>query len=160
MDTGLLLLRLAIGLTLAAHGIQKVTGGIDRVAGHFDKLGIRPARLNAYLAVGAELLGGLALAAGFLVPAAAAAIVATMVVAALAVHWKNGFFITQGGVEYNVALTASAAALAFTGPGRWSVDAAFGNAFAGVLFGAGAIAAGIVGAAIVLVARRPQKQGA
>ena len=82
MDTGLLLLRLAIGLTLVAHGIQKLSGGIDQVTGFFGQIGIRPARLNAYLAVTAELIGGLALAAGFPVPAAAAAIVATMVVAA------------------------------------------------------------------------------
>jgi putative oxidoreductase len=52
----------------------------------FEKLGLRPARLNALLAALAETSGGLLFAAGFLTPAASAAIIAAITVAALGVH--------------------------------------------------------------------------
>src|SRR6266571_698314 len=77
MDIGLLLLRLAVGLTLAAHGTQKLFGwfggpGLDAVGQFFVMLGFLPGRRNALMAGLAETGGGVLLALGFLTPLAAA----------------------------------------------------------------------------------------
>ena len=97
MSLGLLILRLVVGLSLAAHGTQKLFGwfggyGLKGTGQFLEQLGFRPGRLQALQAGLAETLGGLFLAAGFLTPAAAAAVVAVMLVAAVSVHLKNGFF--------------------------------------------------------------------
>ena len=83
LDTGLLLLRLLIGLTLAAHGAQKCFGmfqggGLDGTGKWLESIGFRPARRQAMFAGGTELIGGLALALGLLTPFAAAAIIGVM----------------------------------------------------------------------------------
>jgi putative oxidoreductase len=67
-----------------------------------------------------ETLGGLGIVIGLLTPLAAAAVVGTMI-NALAVKWSGGFFAPKG-VEYELLLTAGAAALGLTGPGRYAVD--------------------------------------
>src|SRR5438876_11448049 len=97
MSIGLLILRLVVGLSLAAHGAQKLFGwfgghGIAGTGQFLEQLGFRPGRPHAVQAGLAELVGGLFLATGFLTPAAAAAVVAVMVVAAVSVHVKKGFF--------------------------------------------------------------------
>lgn len=102
MDLGLLIVRLVIGITLAAHGSQKLLGwfgggGIAGTGPFFEQLGFRPGRLHAALAGIAETGGGLLLAAGLLTPLAAAAILGVMVVAVGSVHGKKGFFLQNGG---------------------------------------------------------------
>jgi len=81
MDTGLLIIRVVIGLSLAAHGAQKLFGafgghGIAGTGGFFESLGMRPGKVLATLAGLAEFVGGLGLVIGLLIPFAAAAIVA------------------------------------------------------------------------------------
>src|SRR5687768_7297536 len=122
MDIGILLLRLTVGLTIGAHGAQKLFGwfggyGLDGTGQAFATLGFHPGRRNALLAGLAELAGGLLLAFGFATPAGAALIASVMLVAAFSVHVKNGFFSTSGGYEYNLVLGVAALSLAFTGPG-------------------------------------------
>src|SRR6266852_5264001 len=78
MSIGLLILRLVVGLSLAAHGAQKLFGwfggyGIAGTGQFLEQLGFRPGRVHAAQAGLAEVLGGLFLAAGFLTPAALAA---------------------------------------------------------------------------------------
>ncbi|QIY55318.1 DoxX family protein [Streptomyces sp. RPA4-5] len=124
-DTGLLLLRLVLGLTMAAHGAQKLFGwfggpGLDGTGQFFTMSGYPAGRMMAVVAGLSETLGGLGLAVGLLTPLAAAAVVGTMI-NALAVKWGGGFFAPKG-VEYELLLTAGAAALALTGPGRYAVD--------------------------------------
>ena len=63
---------------------------------------------------------------GLFTPAAGAAAAGTMIPAA-AVHAPKGFFATGGGYEYPALLGLSAAALALTGPGDWSLDARPGH---------------------------------
>jgi putative oxidoreductase len=67
-----------------------------------------------------ETLGGLFLALGLVTPVAAGAIVGIML-NALALKWGGGFFVPTG-VEYELVLTAAAAALALAGPGRFALD--------------------------------------
>lgn len=159
LDTGLLLLRLVIGLTLAAHGAQKCFGmfqggGLEGTGRWLESVGFRPARRQAMLAGGTELLGGLALAIGLLTPFAAAAIVGVMAVAALAGHGDKGFFVTRGGWEYCFVLAGGAAAVAFTGPGDVSFDHAVGFSGGGNLWGLFAVVLGLAGAAAQLATRR------
>jgi putative oxidoreductase len=159
MSIGLLILRLVVGLALAAHGAQKLFGwfggyGIAGTGQFLEQLGFRPGRLQAAQAGIAETFGGLFLAAGFLTPAAAAALVAVMVVAAVSVHISKGFFAHNGGYEYTLVLAAAALALAFTGPGAISLDQALGISWSGETWGLGALAAGLIGGAVPLIARR------
>ncbi|MCJ1676813.1 DoxX family membrane protein [Streptomyces sp. APSN-46.1] len=125
-DTGLLLLRLVLGLTMAAHGSQKLFGwfgggGISGTGQFFKAAGYPAGDAMALLAGLSETLGGLGLALGLLTPLAGAAIVGTMI-NAIAVHGAGAFFASKGGIEYELLLTAGAAALALTGPGRYAVD--------------------------------------
>jgi putative oxidoreductase len=159
MSIGLLILRLVVGLGLAAHGAQKLFGwfggyGLSGTGQFLEQLGFRPGRIHAVQAGMAELGGGLFLAAGLLTPAAAAAVVAVMVVAAVSVHVKKGFFAHDGGYEYTLVLAGAALALAFTGPGDISLDQALGISWSGETWGLGALAAGLIGAAVPLIARK------
>jgi putative oxidoreductase len=161
MSIGLLILRLVVGLTLAAHGAQKLFGwfggyGLAGTGQFLEQLGFRPGRIQAAQAGLAEVVGGLFLAAGFLTPVGAAAIVAVMLVASVSVHLKNGFFAPGGGYEYNLVLGAAAAALAFTGPGALSLDQAFGISWSGDAWGAAALAAGLIGGAVPLLTRKTE----
>jgi len=132
-DVGVLILRLVLGLTMAAHGYNKFfgPGGIAGTAGWFDSIGMRPGAFHARIAAGTEVAAGLGLALGLLTPIAAAGFVALMLVAAWTVHRGNGFFITKDGWEYNLVLAAAAVAVAVS-PGRLSLDHVL---FAGTRFG-------------------------
>ncbi|HEX2576213.1 MAG TPA: DoxX family protein [Aquihabitans sp.] len=129
LDTGLLVLRVVIGLTVAAHGYNKFFGGgrIPGTARWFDSMGMRPnGKVHALLAATTEMGSGILFALGLLTPLAAAGIVGLMVVAAWTVHRANGFFIVKSGWEYNLVLATVAVGVATTGPGRFSLDDALG----------------------------------
>lgn len=150
MNIGLLLLRVALGATLAAHGSQKLFGafgghGIAGTGGFFESIGFKPGRPLALLAGLGEVVGGIALAFGLFTPFAAAVLLSTMLVA-ISVHADKGFFAQGGGYEYPLILGAAIATLAFTGPGELSVDATLGISFAGATWGFIAVALGVVGA--------------
>ncbi|MFD6280786.1 DoxX family protein [Streptomyces sp. NPDC060209] len=124
-DVGLLLVRVALGLTVAAHGVQKLFGwfgggGIEGTGQFFTMSGYPSGRTMAVIAGLSETLGGLGLVLGFLTPLAGAAVLGTMI-NALAVKWGGGFF-APAGVEYELLLLVGAAGLALTGPGRIAVD--------------------------------------
>ena len=73
MEVALLALRLVVGLTFAAHGAQKLFGvfgggGIAGTAGAFDQIGLRPVKLQAWVAAVAEFVGGLLIAVGLATP--------------------------------------------------------------------------------------------
>lgn len=159
MDIGMLLLRLTVGLALAAHGAQKVFGwfggyGPDGTGQFMEQLGFRPGRRHALAAGFAEMGGGLLLALGLATPLGAALIASVMLVAALTVHLKNGFWVTNGGYEYNLVLGVAALAVAFAGPGALSIDASIGYATSGVAWGLGAAAVAVLGALAQLAQRR------
>jgi putative oxidoreductase len=128
VDTGLLLLRVVAGLTMAAHGYQKFFSGgrIAGTAGWFDSMGMRPGKVHALAAATTEVGSGLLLAFGLLTPLAGAAFVALMLVAAYTVHRPNGFFSVRSGWEYNLILALIGGTLGFTGPGRFSLDHVLG----------------------------------
>ncbi|MFI6360786.1 DoxX family protein [Streptomyces sp. NPDC050743] len=130
MNTGLLILRLALGLLLAGHGIQKVSHrlgghGIQGGAAEFQADGFRGGRLTAAAAGGGQITAGLLLAAGALTPLAAT-IAAGVMTVAITVKWHNGLWVQNNGYEYPLVLMILPAVLTLTGPGRWSIDQALG----------------------------------
>jgi putative oxidoreductase len=132
-DLGLLLLRLTLGAVFLAHGAQKAFGsfggpGFEGASGFIGSLGFRPARMWAALAVGGELLAGLLLVLGLFTPLAGVLVLATMAVAIAKVHGPKGFFVQDGGFEYNLVLIIAAVAVAAVGPGAFSLDHLLGLA--------------------------------
>ena len=161
MEIGLLVLRLAVGLTMAAHGGQKLFGwfgghGLAGTGGFMESLGFRPGRVQAALAGSAELVGGLLIALGLLTPVGSALVIAVMVAAIGSVHLPKGFFVSDGGAEYNLVIMAAVAALAFTGPGAYSLDETQGLNLSGWVVGVVALLAGLVLGAGALATRRAQ----
>ena len=159
MDLGLVILRSVVGLTLAAHGVQKLFGwfggyGLDGTGQFMETLGFHPGRRHAALAGLTETGGGVLLALGLLTPLGAALSASVMLVATITVHLKAGFFAAGGGYEYNLVLAAAALSVAFSGPGAFSLDALLGYSFSGTLWGIGAIAVAVVGAVAQLAQRQ------
>ena len=139
MSIGILILRLAIGLTLAAHGAQKLFGwfggyGLTGTGGFLEQLGFVPGRRKA-------LFAGM--------------IVAVMVVAAVSAHLKHGFFVHNQGYEYTLILAIAALSVAFAGPGPVSLDAVLGWRDAGYGWGLAALVFGLAGGALQLARRQP-----
>jgi putative oxidoreductase len=123
-DFGILVLRVVIGLTMAAHGYNKFfgKGGLAGTAGWFDSMGMKPGIFHARVAASTEMAAGLGLAVGLLTPVPAAGFVALMLVAYWTVHRPNGFFIVKEGWEYNLILAVTAIAIATIGAGQLSLD--------------------------------------
>ncbi len=132
-DVGIFILRLVVGGLFAGHGAQKLFGwfggyGLKGTGGFMESIGLKPGVAMAALAGISELVGGLLLVAGFLVPVAALLIVAAMDVSIVKVHGQNGLWSQQGGYEYNLVLIAAVVALALVGPGAISAANALGVA--------------------------------
>src|SRR5262245_43996698 len=127
VNLALLLLRLAVGATMVAHGYNHVWRG-GKIAGTgrwFESLGMKPGWLHAWLASITELVAGAMLIVGLLTPAAAGAIVGVLVVAWITNHRTAGFFVFRRpteGWEYVMNLATAAFALGCLGAGEWSLD--------------------------------------
>ncbi|AVO55478.1 putative oxidoreductase [Ectopseudomonas oleovorans] len=124
---GITVLRIIAGITFAAHGSQKLFGwfggyGLAGVAQWMESIGLAPGYLMALMAGSAEFFGGVALIIGLLVRPAAAVLAVTMLVAIFTVHLANGFFMSNNGYEFALALLAISIALVFEGAGKLSVD--------------------------------------
>jgi putative oxidoreductase len=161
LDLGLLFARLVVGPLMAAHGSEKLFGafggpGLDGASGFFESLGFRPGRLFATTASVAEVASGLLVAAGLLGPVGPALMLSVMIVAAVSVHWHNGVFARSNGVEVPILYAAAGAALALTGFGRYSLDAALGLSHLWTPATSWiALAVAIAGSVVNLAARRP-----
>lgn len=131
LSLGLLVGRLVLGLAMAAHGTQKLFGwfggyGLKGTGGFFEQLGFRPGVAFAAAASVSEVVGGLLVALGLFGPVGPALIIGVMIVAAVTVHLKNGFWASASGVEVPFLYAGGAIALLFAGPGALSLDALLG----------------------------------
>jgi putative oxidoreductase len=156
VDFGLLVLRVVVGLSMAAHGWNKLFGGgrLPGTARWFESLGMRPGWLHARLAAFTEVGAGTMLALGLFTPLAAAGIIGVMTVAILIAHRKNGFFIFRPGEgwEYCLIMATAAFSIGTIGAGTASLDHAIGidvDSWWGAVISAGI---GLGAAAITLAA--------
>lgn len=120
-------LRVPIGLILAAHGSQKLFAwfggyGLEGTGQWMASIGLEPGYLMALMAGSAEFFGGLALALGLLTRPAALAVAVTMLVAIFSVHIQNGLFMANNGYEYALTLFVVSLAVAIQGGGRFALD--------------------------------------
>ena len=134
-DIAPLFLRLIIGIGFIRHGYAKLTRG----TGGFEKLlaqtGVPFAHMNAVLVPYIELLGGLAILAGWYVSIVAIPLIVTMLVAMFTVQVQYGFSSVNTigltpaapkfgppGYEINLLYIAGLISLMFTGSGIFSAD--------------------------------------
>ena len=155
LDLGLLLLRLAVGALLIAHGLQKAFGlwggpGLDGWEDSLTEMGFKYADILTYVATGGQIAAGVLLVLGLFTPVAAAGALAYLVTwllaEVMAAHEEARLsaFLTDGH-EYKVFLVCAVAALVVTGPGRYGFDAGRGwarrpfvGSFIALLLGIGA----------------------
>jgi putative oxidoreductase len=162
IDIGILIVRLAVGLTFAAHGAQKVFGwwagpGFGGWTGAMTRMGLRPAPLWAALSAGVELVGGALVILGFLTPIASALVVAQSVYIVLRVHLPKGFWNKNGGIEFPLQLLAGALLIAASGPGAIAIDPAIGVDLA-VSWRAAIHVVAVLGALATMAIPRPPPQ--
>jgi putative oxidoreductase len=158
---GILFLRLVLGGIMAAHGAQKLfgwfggSGPIGTAAG-YRQLGFRAPLVMALAAGLAEFGSGLLLVAGLLTPLAALGIATVMVNAVAVVHWRNGFWNSKGGYEFNLLIWATAGATAAIGAGRFSLDRLIGweDNISGAWWGVGALGLSLLVSAVTLTVGR------
>jgi len=132
VDLGLLILRVVVGLVVAAHGSQKLFGwfggpGLPGASGWLSSMRLRPAKLWAIMAGLSEFGGGALLALGFLSPLGSLGIISAMLMAIILAHWPR-FWGQDGGFEYPLVNLVAALALAISGPGHYGLDSALGIA--------------------------------
>lgn len=137
----LTVVRLALGIVMFPHGLQKTFGwfggaGFHGTMGFFTQGGIPP--VFAFLAICAEFLGGLGLIVGFLTRVAAFGVMCVMLVAIFTVHLPNGFFMNWAGnqkgegFEFHILAIGIAIAVMLRGAGRLSIDKSLsGKSFSG-----------------------------
>lgn len=161
VNTGLLILRLALGAVFLAHGVKHYrnrSGTMKWVEG----IGLSNPKLQWFFMSFAEIGVGLSLALGLLTPVGVTGLIGLLAVAFWTVHRYAGFWVTarpDEGWEYVFVLSAAAVSLALFGPGKWSIDHALGiaedlDAWVGLALAA----VGVVAAAAQLAVfyRRPQ----
>ena len=124
-------LRVALGVMILPHGLQKTVGwfggyGFKGTMGYLTGTVGAP-WIFAFLAILAESVGGLMLIAGFGTRVAALGLAGVMAVAAYQ-HSANGFFMNWTGAqkgegfEFHLLAITIAVALMLLGGGRFSVD--------------------------------------
>ncbi|HEU0013139.1 MAG TPA: DoxX family protein [Longimicrobium sp.] len=127
-DLGLLVLRVVLGIVMFMHGYQKVFEmGVGGVEQFFGSLGLPVPGISALLVSYLELVGGALLVLGVATRLLGLAFAFELLVALFTAHLSKGFYSQDGGYELVLMLAAAALALALTGPGAWSVDAAVGR---------------------------------
>src|SRR5438552_6858800 len=120
VDILLLMLRVIVGIIFTAHGSQLLFGAFGG-PGLANSVKMLDVGWIGYLVVIGQFFGGLGLIFGFLSRFSAASLIIIMIGAIIKVHLKKGFFLQNGGFEYNLALIGLLAPLLILGPGRIAV---------------------------------------
>ncbi len=122
-NTGKLILRVTLGVLVLLHGIAKLRGGTDWIAGQLDAAGL-PDFFKYGVYVG-EVLAPLLLISGCYARIGAWLIAVNMLFALGLAHGAELFALTDSGtleIELQYLLMASAIGLALIGPGRYSIN--------------------------------------
>lgn len=125
-----LVLRVVLGLIMIPHGMQKLFGafggpGLEGTAAFFATIGLTPGSFWAWVAALVEFGGGILLVVGLLTRVAAFLVAAQMAAAILKTHVPK-FFVSEGGMEFPLALAAMAVSVLLLGAGPLSVDRSIG----------------------------------
>ncbi|MFD3511184.1 DoxX family protein [Nocardia sp. NPDC058666] len=155
---GLLVLRIGFGGLMAAYGTQKLFGwfngpGWRANADGFTAMGYNPGELFGTLAGLSELVGGLLLVFGLFTPLAAAIVLGTMINAINAL-WSGGLFPADPsvmGFSTPLLFALVAVTVAFTGAGRFSLDAGRPWERGGLKWGVGAVVLAVVAGVVTLI---------
>jgi len=128
-------MRLLVGFGFMEHGFAKLSRGPDAFAGILQHLGVPMPHIAAWLTIGTEILGGLALLLGAFVVWASIPTALVLLAAIFTVHLPYGFLSVKlmsvsasgaefGPVGYELDLLYLAALLVITfhGPGPLSID--------------------------------------
>ncbi|MCX2573668.1 DoxX family protein [Pedobacter sandarakinus] len=122
-NTGLLLLRVGLGIMFITHGFPKLSGGPEGwegLGGSMKVVGINFLPVAwGFMAAIAETFGGFLLLVGLFFRPACMALVFTMTIAAL-VHFAKGDGLQ--GASHAIELGVVFISLIFIGPGKYSVD--------------------------------------
>ena len=126
MDWASLVLRVGLGIMFFAHGLQMAFGklggpGVQGFSKMLSDLGMAPALVWAYVAAYSVLIGGAFLILGILTRISCVVLIIFMGVAILKVHIVKGFFMMNGGYEYNFVVIFALLALVLLGAGKFSV---------------------------------------
>ncbi|GGE58609.1 DoxX family protein [Agrobacterium tumefaciens] len=122
-NTGLLIMRIGIGIMFIVHGFPKLAGGPAgwaELGGSMKVVGVNFLPVFwGFMAAVAETFGGFLLIVGLFFRPACIALVFTMIIAAL-VHFGKGDGL--GGASHAIELGIVFFSLIFIGPGKYSVD--------------------------------------
>ena len=129
-------LRLIVGYGFIAHGYAKVMNGPDHFAASLQALGVPAPHLMAWVTIGFEFLGGLAVLVGAYIPVISLPLSVILLVAIITVHLPYGFTsiklraVTAAGPQFgppgyetNLLYIAALATLVLGGSGPLALDA-------------------------------------
>ncbi|HEX5228325.1 MAG TPA: DoxX family protein [Bryobacteraceae bacterium] len=130
-------LRILVGCGFMQHGFSKLSKGPDVFASILQQLSVPMPHFAAWLTIGTEILGGLAILLGAFVAWASIPMAAVLLVAIFSVHLQYGFSSVKllsvsaagarfgpVGYELNLLYLAALVILALQGPGPFSIDSA------------------------------------
>ena len=110
-------IRAALGITFLVHSIKKFDpswqGWLVESAG-------LPAEMQLPIAL-AEFIGGIFLLVGVLTRITGAVFSIILLGAIFHIRWENGFFVSQGGWEWDLIMLAVSLTIIAAGPGRISI---------------------------------------
>ncbi len=129
-QTGLLVLRVAVGLIFFAHGCANLLAGREAfLRAMLAMAGWSAPDVLVWLLTAIELLGGLALLLGVFTRGAALVLSSEMIGAVALFSLREGFLVVAVpnvplayAFEYPLALIGALVCLALAGPGRFALD--------------------------------------
>ena len=128
-------LRLIVGYGFIAHGYAKIMNGPDHFAATLRALGVPAPDVMAWVTIGFEIVGGVAVLVGAYIPFISLPLAAILLVAAITVHLPYGFSsiklrgVTPAGPQFgppgyetNALYLAALATLVLGGSGPLTLD--------------------------------------
>ena len=119
--------RLALFATFFYHGTQMLFGlfdgpGLEGTKEMFIEMGFPVPKVFAFLLAIVETLGSIAFLVGAGVRFFGLLLIGLMIGGMVRVHGANGWGVTSGGIEFNVAIIAMILAVMLRGPGHGSIE--------------------------------------
>lgn len=123
IDCALLILRIGSGIVFLYHGSAILFGAFGGPGPERFATFMHAPVIIGYLVGIVQVGGGLAMLTGILIRIGAAGIIVVMLGAIFLVHWKHGFDVSKGGIEFALTQLLIACAIFLTGAGRYSLGA-------------------------------------